>query len=793
MEYPSLDTLIKEDNIPIEEELIRAPNEVDSWLAYYAKSGDDFYTKVFILQRAVTQLPRSQQLWEIYLDLLVESCLLINYYHHKRELVIVQHIFDQALQLLGTSWPIWHKYLTFLRDKVPSEVTLIRRKFNSALSNVEDHQLVWPLYLQFAEDIGGITASTIYKKYLQFVDPRSLNGVTKDSLSLYDFIEKFLEYEDYQQASKLFEQILNDPNLYLELPKSTLQIWLDYCDMILEFPSKSPHLDGYFETLVQRGLAQFPDQIGTFYLKITTYFRERENYIKTRFYFDQGIKVCVSVLDFVTIYDAYVEFEEEQVTRANELDVDFEYRMNYYEALLTNRDILHNDMMLRQDINNIDEWLKRVEIHKENLDQVLQTYVLAITKVNPFLAHSLSNNQYHKLSRIWIDYANVYASRNDYKTADAIFRKSVTSQFKHPDELADLYIQWSETALTSDSDDADSKAIEIVEQVLNGDRNQPIFRSVKLWSYYLDLLESFVESEDQKDEIEAVTNGYMKLVGLKIATPAMILNYAKFLQSWNYFEKSFSAYEMGLKQFTDPGIKFEIWNVYLTKVLSRDVGLERARDLFEQCLYGEGPSPATMSKLVILLYSKYEQDKGFFMNAIKVLRQGIKKLSQALDEPLEKAEKDQIISDKYDLYLILITHIEKVDTGLLRETYETILADEHLTLPQIIHFSTKFIDFEISQKEYVRTRSLFKYICRLTNPALIIIAPVWTKWESFEIEKGSEVTFKEMLRFKREINKEFEDSKAFKESLNPMGFVKASENNEEVAENPDQIDLDMDM
>jgi pre-mRNA-splicing factor SYF1 len=844
MEFPKLNSLIKESDISQEEDIIRNPNGLNNWINYYSsKSDDDLYSKVFILQRAVTQLPKSEELWEIYLNLLIEASQLLNYYHHKREITIIQHIFDQALQLLGSSWTIWHKYLSFLTEKMASEVTLIRRKFNLALYNLKDHGLLWPLYLQFADEIGGPTAVSIYKKYLQYIDYTSLKGLSKDSMNIQDFIEKFIEFEDFKQASILFEKILEDPNQYLELPKPTLQIWIDYFDMILEFPTKSDSLDHYFELLVQKGLVKFPDQIGTFYLKLTTYFKERTDYIKTRYYFDQGIKVCVSVLDFVTIYDAYVEFEEEEVMRlSKELEeeegeeeegeekeegklselspselsssesksngstkyskfTEFEFRMNYFENLLNNREILQNDMMLRQDINNIDEWIKRVEIYKDNLDQVLQTYVLAITKVNPFMAHSLSNNPDNKLSRIWINYANVYASRNDFKTADAIFRKSVTSQFKHTDELAELYIQWSETALTSNSDDADTKAVEIIEQVLfkrkepqnDLDIHKRIYRSAKLWSYYLDLLESFIESEDQKDDIEKVTKAYMKMVELKIATPTVIINYASLLQSWNYFEQSFTAYEMGLKQFNDAKIKFEIWNVYLTKILSRDVDIERARDLFEQCLFGESPCPASMSKSVILLYSKYEQDKGFVMNSIKVLKQGIKKLSMSLQEPLDKQEKDQIIKDKFDLYLILTTQIEKVDRELLRETYETALDDDLLTFPQVIHLTTQFIDFEANQQELVRVRTLFKFVCRLTNPSLAIITPVWTKWENFEIEMGNESSFKDMLRFKRDITKEFEDNKAFKESLNPMGFVKSSEVIETSETNPDQIDLDMDM
>lgn len=47
----------------------------------------------------------------------------------------------------------------------------------------------------------------------------------------------------------------------------------------------------------------------------------------------------------------------------------------------------------------------------------------------------------------------------------------------------------------------------------------------------------------------------------------------------------FQAYEKGIALFKWPNV-YDIWNTYLTKFLNRygGVKLERARDLFEQCL-----------------------------------------------------------------------------------------------------------------------------------------------------------------------------------------------------------------
>ena len=50
--------------------------------------------------------------------------------------------------------------------------------FNNCLKSIPlvDHILIWPLYLQFADTIGGITAVKIYLKYKQFLPLSILQG-----------------------------------------------------------------------------------------------------------------------------------------------------------------------------------------------------------------------------------------------------------------------------------------------------------------------------------------------------------------------------------------------------------------------------------------------------------------------------------------------------------------------------------------------------------------------------------------------------------------------------------------
>ena len=80
-----------------------------------------------------------------------------------------------------------------------------------------------------------------------------------------------------------------------------------------------------------------------------------------------------------------------------------------------------------------------------------------------------------------------------------------------------------------------------------------LFKSLKLWSFYIDLEESL-------GTIDSAKAAYDKVLELKIANAQVIVNYAQFLEENKYFEESFKVYERGVELFTFP-VSFEIWNI----------------------------------------------------------------------------------------------------------------------------------------------------------------------------------------------------------------------------------------
>jgi len=136
-----------------------------------------------------------------------------------------------------------------------------------------------------------------------------------------------------------------------------------------------------------------------------------------------------------------------------------------------------------------------------------------------------------------------------------------------------------------------------------------LYKNLKLWSFYADLEESF-------GSFKTCKSVYDRIIDLRIASPQIIMNYGLFLEENRYFEEGFKAYEKGISLFKWPHV-YDLWNTYLSKFLDRYGGekIERARDLFEQCL---DTVPPELAKNFYLLYAKLEEKHGGARRAMNI-------------------------------------------------------------------------------------------------------------------------------------------------------------------------------
>ncbi|EGV65258.1 hypothetical protein CANTEDRAFT_133563 [Yamadazyma tenuis ATCC 10573] len=269
---------------------------------------------------------------------------------------------------------------------------------------------------------------------------------------------------------------------------------------------------------------------------------------------------------------------------------------------------------------------------------------------------------------------------------------------------------------------------------------------MKLWSYYFEVLEINI------DDIDRITASYYKMIELKYATPLMIFQFAKFLQDEGRVKESYKIYEIGLKEFNDSRIRFEIYNNYLVQSIKFNEDKERIRDLFDKCLI---ELPNELVKPIIVLYSEFEYDNGLIIKAFNIVNDFI--MSTSLD-PIDLI---LLLSSKYH---------NNVD---LRQWFEKWLTLK-LTKESLMKLLKEFIKFEIANKQYDRVRTLYEYSHSNINYT-------FKDWEDFELEYGNESTFKKMLRFKTKLKETAAD---------PVGFVMGSSTTSKPS-NPDIIDIDM--
>lgn len=527
------------------------------------------------------------------------------------------------------------------------------------------------------------------------------------------------------------------------------------------------------------GLDKFTDQSGRLWTGLATYWIKRGEFEVARDTFEAGIKAVKTVRDFTQIFDAYAETSEnviafmmdelaedneeqdadeesEEQTR-EEKEAELDRRMQEFEELMERRPFLVNDVLLRRNPDDVQEWEKRVVLYGDNDEKIIQTYREAIQKINPRKATA----NFHQM---FLNFAQFYeyggsagvaklsadgeegegveggeAAEGDLESARKIFEKAVTIPFRRVDDLAEIWCEWAEMELRhSNYDEAirtmarsvapprNTKGIQYHDDTLPPQSR--LFKSLKLWSFYVDLEESL-------GDVESTKRVYEKMLELKIANAQIIINYAAFLEDNKYFEESFKVYERGVELFTYP-VAFEIWNVYLSKFVKRYGGakLERARDLFEQAL---DKCPARFCKPLMLMYGQLEEKHGLAKRAMKIY---------------DRATRAVATDDRFDMFVFYIAKAA-ANFGLAatRPIYER--AIESLPDRQTADMCLRFAELERKLGEIDRARAIYAHASQFCDPR--IQAEFWKQWNQFEIETGSEDTFREMLRIKRSVQAQF--------------------------------------
>lgn len=131
------------------------------------------------------------------------------------------------------------------------------------------------------------------------------------------------------------------------------------------------------------GLAVYKDQAGRLWTGLATYWIKRGEFDRARDTFEQGIKSVLTIRDFTQIFDAYAEFgeslisammesleNEEDEEDAAETEKELDARIAEFENLTDRRPFLVNDVLIRRNPNDVQEWEKRVALWGEDDEKV---------------------------------------------------------------------------------------------------------------------------------------------------------------------------------------------------------------------------------------------------------------------------------------------------------------------------------------------------------------------------------------------------------------------------------------
>ncbi|KAG5645896.1 pre-mRNA-splicing factor syf1 [Asterophora parasitica] len=765
--FPEMKDALKEEHDDLEQ-WEGALDPVVGW--------EEWKSLVATFERALMWLPRLPRLWLMYFSIVMhKQCPPVLSHTHAR------HTFDRALRTLPPSLHsrIWVHYLLWAERRDGTTTVFVYRRYLSVDPSITERFTTLllnpvssePRPLEAAKLLLSLARKASRGEYTS-PEGKSPYQLLEDWI---DVVEKFsdevgLDVEETIESNKAIaaaEADVDESTDTVPEPVSVDGKLIRFAgpavpvttDGKTTYPydededPTSPRKLNVEDIIRKDGLAVYKDQAGRLWTGLATYWIKRGEFDRAKETFENGLKSVLTIRDFTQIFEAYAEFgeslisalmssleneEDETEEDMAETEKELDLRIAELEELTDRRPFLVNDVLIRRNPNDVQEWEKRVALWGDDDEKVPETYTKALETINARKATANLHRLYVNFAKFYEEGGTTGQAESDLDSARKILEKATKVNFKLVEDLAEVWCEWSEMELRHDNYD---DAIRVMQRATAIPRNTKInyhdhmlsaqarlFKSLKLWSFYVDLEESI-------GTVDTTKKVYDQVLELRIANAQIIVNYAAFLEENKYFEESFKIYERGVELFTFP-ISFEIWNIYLSKFVKRYGGskLERARDLFEQALE---KCPPKSCKPLFLMYSKLEEDYGLAKRSMNIL---------------DRATKVVADQDKFEMFTIYIAKATQ-NYGLpaTRPIYEHAL--EVLPDRQTADMCLRFAALERKLGEIDRARAIYAHASQFCDPR--VNPQFWTAWNDFELDTGSEDTFREMLRIKRSVQAQF--------------------------------------
>lgn len=183
-----------------------------------------------------------------------------------------------------------------------------------------------------------------------------------------------MHHQRYDEAAQQMLSLANNEKFASARGKTIYELWLELAELLCAHPKDIQSVR--IEPIIRSGLERFSDQVGRLWSALARYWILQGNFEKARDVYEEAISTVMTVRDFSQVFEAYAEFEESvlsaRIQRVGETDgdVEIDLRLARLEKLLERRPFLINDVLLRQDSNNVSEWMKRIELWGDNQQKV---------------------------------------------------------------------------------------------------------------------------------------------------------------------------------------------------------------------------------------------------------------------------------------------------------------------------------------------------------------------------------------------------------------------------------------
>lgn len=805
-------SLLDADALPHEHDVLISPYSVKAWFSYisYLSTRERLSAPsrcIAVLERAVAALPSSFKLWNKYVNLMRQIVCNVTsadalsahatsvHFRAARSLPHCPSLWESAISWL-ISKGCWTKFRPTLDEAVRAlPITLHPRLWRFAITQITDKKFgelkahilaranmlltsdqILVDYFRTLRDIGKVdqAVTTLSSAlcngdwggesrgdlWMELVDVIARNPQSCVSVDVLALVRGAIDRAE-AEVGELWVALAEihtrkgQFNLACAVYEEALNLVMTVHDFAVVFDSYAKFL----EALITEGMDDSSEDGSS---------EESEN--------SQDSRDVSQSEDFEAIDRKQRDKSPERIWEVEDF-FKVESLMKMLEELTTRRPLLLSNVWLRQNPHNVHEWHKRAKILRDtgDLAGAVQAYTDSVRTVDPWQA---THGRPHTL---WLAFARMYENATDPTSARKVFDKAVSDpeKFKSAEDLATVWCDYAEMELRLGSVETACAVLQRattkptgfekrkigrsksrqnpkqlpaeaaigvkaghIQIVHEYDLSSPAWlawKSYRVWAFLADLRESLGSVEESLQVHE-------RMLDSGIATVQSLANAVSYLESKRLFEQAFRLLDRGTKTLSWPHSK-PIWVLYLRSFVRRygSQKVERARDLFETAIREattakksrHGAEINQFVRTLYLMYIEFEE------------RHGLARRSMLLHQRAAKSAVPEHQAAMYRLFVVKACELFGVTRA--REVYED--AIESLTKNEhLIEFSQRYALMETRMGEIDRARAIYAHGAQVADPrGGPVCTAYWAAWNAFELEHGTEDTFRDMLRTKRTV------------------------------------------